>query len=391
MKAQGRAISTGEPIEVEFDAVIQHVDPVLATGGSETVDEDVWLAPGFIDLQVNGFAGVDFNDPAAPHGEIARSIRTLFSTGVTRFFPTIITGAPDRMLAALRNLAAARESIEAASPGTGTAMEGFHVEGPHISPDDGPRGAHPARWVRPPDWGEFERWQEAARGDIRLVTLSPEWPEATRYIERATREGVVISIGHTAATGEQIRDAVSAGATLSTHLGNGAHAVLPRHPNYIWEQLAEDRLAASFIVDGIHLPDSFLRVALRAKGIERSLLVTDAVMPAMCRPGPYKLGEVEVELKNDQRVVLRGGTRLAGSSLRMDVAIGNVMRTAGLSLTEAVTMATVNPARVGRAGGRRSIRPGERADLVRFRFDHGTIQIVDVFTSGRKVFAADDA
>jgi N-acetylglucosamine-6-phosphate deacetylase len=181
---------------------------------------------------------------------------------------------------------------------------------------------------------------------------------------------------------------VSAGATLSTHIGNGAHAVLARHPNYIWEQLAEDRLAASFIVDGIHLGDAFLRVALRAKGIERSVLVTDAVMPALCAPGVYKLGEIQVELKDDQRVVLRGGTRLAGSSLRMDRAIDNVMRIAGVSLTEAITMATINPARVGRIANRqRGLRPGERADLVRFRIVDGRMEIVETYLSGRKVFS----
>jgi N-acetylglucosamine-6-phosphate deacetylase len=185
------------------------------------------------------------------------------------------------------------------------------------------------------------------------------------------------------ATREQIRDAVSAGATLSTHLGNGADAVLPRHPNYIWEQLAEDRLAASFIVDGLHLSDSFLRVALRAKGLERSVLITDAVMPAMCEPGPYKLGEVEVELKEDRRVVLRGGTRLAGSSLRMDRAIENAMRAAGVSLTEAVVMATTNAARVGRISGRlRGLKPGERADIVRFRIVDGRIKVIDNYLSG---------
>ncbi|MEI9813957.1 MAG: hypothetical protein WDO18_15520 [Acidobacteriota bacterium] len=163
-----------------------------------------------------------------------------------------------------------------------------------------------------PDLDEYRRWQEATNGAIKLVTLSPEWPQAPRYIEALVRDRVVISIGHTRATAEQLRDAVSAGATLSTHLGNGAHAILPRHPNYIWEQLAEDRLSACFIVDGLHLPDSFLRVALRAKTIARSILVTDAVMPALCEPGDYMLGEVAVELKADQRVVLRGGTRLAG-------------------------------------------------------------------------------
>src|SRR5512143_873004 len=346
MKCKGLETSTNDFIEIEGDSVISHVDPVL-----EAADNAAYIAPGFVDLQVNGFAGVDYNSPAAPVEEIARSIRAMFSTGVTRFFPTIITGSPEDMLGALRNLARARETLFKGDAAEGPAMEAFHVEGPHISPEDGPRGAHPARWVRPPDFEEFRRWQDAAQGNVRLVTMSPEWPESARYIEHLTREGVVTSIGHTRAAREQIAEAVRAGATLSTHLGNGADAVLPRHPNYIWEQLAEDKLAASFIVDGHHLPDSFLRVALRAKGVERSILVTDAVMPAMCAPGPYRLGEVEVELKEDDRVVLRGVVqgvaRLAGSSLRMDRAISNVMRVAGLNLTEAIAMATVNPARVG--------------------------------------------
>jgi N-acetylglucosamine-6-phosphate deacetylase len=384
MKCIGIETSTNDFIEIQADSLITHVNPMLdahpeQSGGSAN---QTWIAPGFIDLQVNGFAGVDYNSGSATLEEISRSIRAMFSTGVTRFFPTVITGAPEDMLAALKNLARAREKVA-----EGPAMEAFHVEGPHISPHDGPRGAHPARWIRPPDLDEFRRWQDAAQGHVRLVTLSPEWPESTRYIEHLAREGVVASIGHTRATRQQIQDAVSAGATLSTHLGNGADAVLPRHPNYIWEQLAEDKLAASFIVDGHHLPDSFLRVALRAKGIERSVLVTDAVMPALCVPGPYRLGEVEVELQDDQRVVLRGGTRLAGSSLRMDAAISNVMRVAGLSLTEAVAMATVNPARVGRIGGRvRGLRPGDRADLVRFRVEEGQTRILETYLSGQRVF-----
>jgi N-acetylglucosamine-6-phosphate deacetylase len=307
----------------------------------------------------------------------------MFATGVTRFFPTVITGAPDRILDALRNLSSARETLE-----EGPAMEAFHVEGPHISPDEGPRGAHPQEWVRPPDLEEFRRWQDAAQGNVRLVTLSPEWPGALGYIDRLSREGVVTAIGHTRATGDQIRDAVRAGATLSTHLGNGAHPTLAKTANHIWEQLAEDRLAASFIADGIHLPDAFLRAAVRAKGSERCVLVTDATMPAMCRPGRYTLGAVEVDLLLDQRVVLRGGTRLAGSSLRMDQAISNVMRIAGVSLTEAVAMAATNPARVGRVSGRvRGLQPGERADVVRFRVENGSLRVSESYLSGRKVFS----
>jgi N-acetylglucosamine-6-phosphate deacetylase len=376
MTCSGRDVSTGECIEITCGATITHVDPLLASAAESA--GDLWISPGFIDLQVNGFAGADFNSPATPHEAIEQAIRTILSTGVTRFFPTVITGPPERITGALRNLARAKESVL-----HGQAMEAFHVEGPHISPEDGPRGAHPAEWIRPPSLDEFHRWQDAAQGDIRIVTLSPEWPEAPRYIEQLSREGVVAAIGHTRATPEQIQDAVSAGAALSTHLGNGAHPVLPKTASYLWEQLAEDRLAASFIADGLHLPDAFLRAAIRAKGIERSILVTDAVAPALCLPGPYSLGEVQVELKPDGRVVLRGGGRLAGSSLRMDRAITHVMRVAKLSLTEAISMAASNPARLGRVRARqRGLRPGERADFVRFRVAGGQIEISETYLGG---------
>jgi N-acetylglucosamine-6-phosphate deacetylase len=245
--------------------------------------------------------------------------------------------------------------------------------------------------VRPPDFDEFLRWQEAADGLVRLVTVSPEWPEAPAYIERLVRLGVVVSIGHTKAAADQIAAAVSAGATLSTHLGNGAHSQLARHPNYIWEQLAQDRLAASFIVDGIHLGGAFLKTALRAKGIERSIMVTDAVMPAGCPPGPYMLGEVEVELHADQSVRLRGGTRLAGSALTMDHAISTVMMLTGVSLREAVTMATINPARIGRISGRqRGLAPGDRADFTIFDLDRetGEVHVRETYVNGEQVYRA---
>jgi N-acetylglucosamine-6-phosphate deacetylase len=380
MKCNGIDPGTGDEIEVRFSDSIEGVDSLLSRSS-----DSIYITPGWIDLQVNGFAGVDYNSPSSSREEIARSIRAILQTGVTRFYPTVITGSPEDMSGAFNNLAKAKEAAW-----EGAAMEAFHLEGPYISPEDGPRGAHPARWVRRPDLEEFQRFQEAARGHIRLVTLSPEWPEAPRFIENLVREGVVVSIGHTRATTGEIADAVSAGATLSTHIGNGAHAMLPRHPNYIWDQLAEDRLAASFIVDGIHLAPAFLKAALRAKGLERALLVTDAVMPAGCAPGRYKLGEVDVELHADGSVRLAGGTRLAGSALRMDRALQNVMRMAGLNLPDAISLATRNPARVGRIASRqRGLNPGERADLVRFRFDEATgeIEVVETFLSGRRTGA----
>ncbi|MGO9094602.1 MAG: N-acetylglucosamine-6-phosphate deacetylase [Bryobacteraceae bacterium] len=378
MKCCGADALTGRPVEAVFGATIESVVPAQ--------DASVQLAPGWIDLQVNGFGGVDYNSPTTPREEIARSIGMLFATGVTRFYPTVITASPEEMQGALRNLAGAKEALA-----EGEAMEGFHVEGPHISPEDGPRGAHPRRWVRRPDAHEFHRMQDAARGHIRLVTLAPEWPEAPRYIERLAGEGIVVAIGHTNASPVRIAEAVQAGATLSTHLGNGAQPVLPRQDGYLWAQLAEDRLAAGFIVDGIHLPGSFLKVAIRAKGLDRSLLVTDAAMPAGCAPGRYKLGGQEVELTPDRRVVLAGQTRLAGSALRMDRGIELLMRLAGLSLAQAVGMATLNPARVARIEGRQAgLVPGERADLVEFRYHAAEerIEILKTYLSGRLVHSA---
>lgn len=374
--------TTGAAVEVSFGTVIESVEPLLAPRTAAS-----YLAPGFIDIQVNGYAGVDYCSPNAPHEEIARSIDAQLATGVTRLFPTVITGSPEHMAGAIRNLARAKSSLGV----RGSAMEGLHIEGPHISPEDGPRGAHPKFAVRPPDIEEFKRWWDLSEGTIKLVTLSPEWDAAPAYIDAAVRHGVVAAIGHTKATGAQIRDAVSAGATLSTHLGNGAHGVLPRHPNYIWEQLAEDRLAASFIVDNIHLPPSFLKVALRAKGLDRSVLITDAVMPAGCQPGRFLLGEVEVELHPGNRVTLVGEDRLAGSALRMDEGVNNLMATAGLSLAEAITLATRNPARAGRVRARqRGLQPGERADLVEFDYDAAAkrIRVQRVWVDGEAVFAA---
>jgi N-acetylglucosamine-6-phosphate deacetylase len=376
LQCSGTDALTGLPIQLAFHDAVRSVSP-------SAEPSDLYLSPAFVDLQVNGFAGVDYNNPRTSHQEIARSLRAQFATGVTRLYPTVITGSPGDMLACLCNLAAASESLP-----EGPAIAGFHVEGPHISPEDGPRGAHPRQWVRPPDLDEFFRWQDAARGLIRIVTLSPEWPEAIPYIERITAVGVVASIGHTQADSAQIAAAVSAGATLSTHLGNGAHPLLRRHPNYIWEQLAEDRLMAGFIVDGIHLGTAFLKSAIRAKSVDRSVLVTDAATPAGAAPGRYLLADQPVDLTTDGRVVLAGTDRLAGSALHMHRGVENLMRLAGLSLAEAIRMATINPARAGKVPARaQGLVSGAPADIVQFRLTPAqAIEITATWLAGLRVF-----
>ncbi len=382
----GRMPSTGEAVEVRFDQTISGVDDLIHRPAT-----DEWLAPGLVDLQVNGFAGVDYNDPATPADAIAGSIETMFSTGATRFFATVITGSRERMENSIRNLARAKQEFQRTGNAAFHALEAFHIEGPHISPEDGPRGAHPLEHIRPPDLDEFRRWQDAAEGNVRLITVSPEWEGTPGYIEGIVREGVVASIGHTKANSAQIANAVAAGATMSTHLGNAANALLPKTQNYIWDQLAEDKLAGCFIVDGIHIPGHFFRAALRAKGVERSVLVTDAVMPAMCQPGPYRLGQVDVELRENGSVVLRGGDRLAGSALRMDRAVANSVRLGDLTLPAAITMASTNAARVGRIAGRqRGVTPGEKADLIRFKWHPEThsLRVLETVVAGKRVYLA---
>ena len=206
MKCTGVNVFTGYPNEIRFGEIITSVDDLV----DAHAQSDIYIAPGFIDLQINGFAGADYNSPETTIDSIDHSLQAIFSTGVTRLYPTIITGSEERIVGSLRNLLKAKQTL-----GEGGAIEGFHVEGPYISPEDGPRGAHPLRWVRKPDIEEFKRWQHAAEGHVRLITIAAEWPEATRYIEHVTGEGVVVSIGHTAANGNQIRDCVSAGATMS--------------------------------------------------------------------------------------------------------------------------------------------------------------------------------
>ena len=289
---------------------------------------------GLIDIQVNGFGGIDFNAPDLTAEQVDAAVRAQRATGVTRFLPTLITGPFDRFAVCAGVLAAAGDP----------AIAGIHMEGPYISPLDGARGAHPREHCVAASRDDFARRQEAASGRIVLVTLAPEVDGAIALIEHLAAAGVRVAIGHTDAPPEIIRDAIGAGATLSTHLGNGCAAVLPRHPNFIWEQLAADELMASVIVDGHHLPGSTVKAIVRAKTPQHTILVTDAMAAAACAPGVYRIGEVDVEVGGDRRVSLRGTPFLAGSALTMPEAIANTVRFTGLPLADVIPMASAAPA-----------------------------------------------
>jgi N-acetylglucosamine-6-phosphate deacetylase len=291
--------------------------------------------PGLFDLQVNGFAGIDFNAPDLTADQIVFALQRLRATGVTRCLPTLITSPLDRFAHNARLIA------RVADP----AMAGLHMEGPYLSGEDGPRGAHPRHHLAAASVADFDRRQEAADGRIVLVTLAPEVVGAIRLIEHLAAAGVKVAIGHTAASPEQIGDAIAAGATLATHLGNGCAQLLPRHPNAIWTLLAADAVSATFIVDGHHLPAETVKAMVRAKGVAQSILVTDATAAAGSPPGRYPIGEVSGDAGADGRVSLPGTPYLAGSALTLPRAIANTVRFTGLPLETVAAMASTIPAR----------------------------------------------
>lgn len=352
---QGISPATGSGIQVSIAG-----NRIVGVTPCEPSPDMPFLARGLVDLQVNGYRGVDFNGPPVTPGDALRLCQDLAALGVTRFLATVITGSASAMLAAMEAIARAR----AAHPLVAAMVAGIHAEGPSISALDGPRGAHPLEHVRPPDIAEFDRWQAATAGLVRLVTLAPEHPGARDYIRHVSASGVIISLGHSAADPDQIVAACDAGARMSTHLGNGVAGVLPRHPNLIWSQLAEDRLVAGLISDGHHLSPAPFRAMLRAKGAGRAVLVSDMVALAGMAPGHYRqpVGDV-VELTADGRVLLSGTPFLAGAATPLSGAVPRAAAMAGITLAQALHLATDAPARMIGLGG---LEPGAEADLILF-------------------------
>ncbi len=341
----GRRYDQGDVVSVAVeDGRVVEVRSVRLADLNLTASEIPWIAPGFVDLQVNGYGGQEFNDFDLTPEKVAEVSLAFDACGVTAYLPTSTTHSFEMLAATMKTLATARETI----PEVAARVPGFHLEGPYFSPEDGPRGAHPREHCRPPDWDEFQRLQEAAGGGIRILTMSPEYEGSPEFISHVAGTGVVVAIGHTAANSDQIRAAVDAGACMSTHLGNGAHGTIRRHPNYIWDQLADDRLTASLIVDGHHLPASVVKCFVRGKTLDHCVLVSDIVGLGGMPPGLYENTSIgAVEILEGGRVVVAGQRQyLAGAALPIGVGVANVMQYAGLDLKAAVAMATTKPAAI---------------------------------------------
>lgn len=293
--------------------------------------------PGLVDLQVNGFGGVDFNNPALRPDEVRNVCRLLKTEGMVAFLPTLITN--DLVL-----IEQQAKTILSVDDPTGAAILGLHLEGPFISPLDGARGAHAPEWVRKPDFDWLRRLHDRTDGRIRLLTCSPEWKDSSRFIESVCRLGIRVAIGHTVASHEQIMEAVEAGASLSTHLGNGLPAMLPRHPNPIWSQLSEDRLWASLIGDGFHLPPEVFQTFLKVKK-NRAFLISDSTQFAGMKPGRYRsLIGGDVVLTPSSRLYMHHDERLlAGSAMSLRNMIDVIVSAGLMDFVEAWELGSVRP------------------------------------------------
>jgi N-acetylglucosamine-6-phosphate deacetylase len=374
MKLLAAHYQTGEMVEFTVD------DDEASGRRARRKDTDLVFGPGFFDLQCNGFEGVDFNRRETEPIVIAGAIRSMWEHGCTEVLPTFITAAPDALEEFIFDMVQALASDAEAA----RSVPGFHLEGPFISPVDGARGAHPAAHVRKVSEKLWTRLQSVAQGRIRLVTLAPEVAGALPFIQRLRTEKVLPAIGHTLADAVRISAAAEAGAMMSTHLGNGCPQMIARHANPIFAQAGEDRLAASFIADGVHLPPEVLRTLWRAKGSSRSVLVTDAMAGASAPPGRYSIGELEVQVGED-RVVRQPGTKnLAGSALTMEDAVAGLVRMAGVPLAEAWNAASVRPWELLRSAGAVKRKP---ESVVVARWDGNDLKVVATFRGTRVLWA----
>jgi N-acetylglucosamine-6-phosphate deacetylase len=345
----------------------------------------VYIAPGLIDNQVNGFAGVSF---CFAGGEltnegIVKATQELWKKGVTSYLPTLTTNSQEVLLKNFAILAAAKN--DEALHGS---IVGYHLEGPYISPEDGYRGAHPLKYVRKPDWNEFMQLYEVSGRDILTVTIAPELDGAMEFIRKCTAMGIIVAIGHHNAPQAVIDQAVLNGAKIATHLGNGCANTINRHLNPLWPQLSNDGLMISIICDGFHLRDEEMNVFFKVKGPEKTIITSDVTSFAALPPGEYKNEEGEtIELTREGMLRYPAQNVLYGSASPISVGVIRIMKATGCTLAEAIRMASANPAQLYGLD-RGTIEPGKRADLILFTLGERELNIEKTYVAGKLVYQA---
>jgi len=359
-----RGVITGDskPSDIVLkNGVVKEIKPATRRkpdGGSKYAH----ISTTLFDIQVNGGMGIDLQNPALTPEDVAKLDDFMAGNGVSHWIPTVITASKKNILHACGTIAEARKNSVLKR-----AIPGVHIEGPYISPVDGPRGAHAKRHVRKPSLREFDEFMKAADGHIAYVTIAPELDGAIPFIKGMMKRGVKVSLGHHNASPDIIERAVQAGAELSTHLGNGIAGMIDRYNNPLWPQLDQYRLYASLIADLEHLPPHVLRVIIRAKSPGRTILTSDCTNLAGLKPGKYKLGECPVEMLPSGRICLSGTPYLAGSSLLLLQGAINCVEQGALTFEQAIASASSIPGRFFKLRHKFQ-RPqiGKKADLIVF-------------------------
>ena len=379
------------PVAVEFENGI--ITNVVRLNKLSDNNKPLYIAPGLIDIQINGYLSISFSlegaDKMSASGgeltvaDVKKVTEALWKEGVTSYFPTLTTNSQDLLL---RNITVLTSAMD--DPSLLGSIPGFHLEGPYISAIDGYRGAHPKEYVRKPDWNEFLELYNAAGGKILLVTLAPEVEGAFEFIRKCRDKGIVVSIGHHNGSAEIIKQAIDNGAGLATHLGNGCASIINRHRNPIWPQLADDRLMISIISDGFHLPPEILQVFYKAKGAENITIISDITSYAGLPPGQYKIKTGEtIEKTPDGNLRFSGQEGgLYGSASLLVKGVGHIMKVTGCSLANAIQMTVINPARLHNLNDRGKLEPGKRADIILFSMDDFNMKIMKTIVEGKLVF-----
>jgi N-acetylglucosamine-6-phosphate deacetylase len=377
---EGIHYETGNPVRIEIiDGIIKNIKEVA---GLKNKKSNQFVSPGLIDNQINGYANVDFSGRNLSAGDIIGATKAIWREGVTTFLPTLISNSHENLIKnfgildnALRKDELLRESIP-----------GFHLEGPYISPEKGFRGCHPVQYIRKPSWNEFSAYQKASGGRIIQVTIAPELEGAMEFIKLCALNGIVVAMGHTNASSEQIRHAVENGVRLSTHLGNGCANLIHRHNNPIWPQLANDQLTPSIIADGHHLLPEEIRVFHKVKGSANIILTSDVIYLAGLAPGKYSFLESEVILTAEGMLLNAEQNCLAGASFPLKRGVENMMNFTDCSLANAIDMASGNVARIYDLGDRGILAPGRKADLILFEREGNQLKIKKTWLKGKLVF-----
>jgi N-acetylglucosamine-6-phosphate deacetylase len=365
----------GDGLVLVEDQTIRAVGPrreIAVPPGARTVElGDKILAPGFVDVHIHGAAGHDVME-ATPEA-LAAVAAFIFQHGTTSFVPTTLSAPPEVLLRSLEGLSGAIRSWKRTASSSAAAKAllaeplGIHLEGPFLSVEC--RGVHPRANLQPPSRGFFDQMLAAAGGAVRILTLAPELEGAAELQAAAMQAGVRVAIGHSNASYEQTIRSIDAGAAHAVHVFNAMRPFAHRDPGILGAILTDDRILAEVIADGVHVSAPALRLLLRSKGAERVALVTDGVSATGMSPGQYRLGGMDILVGPDpqtgQLACRNNEGKLAGSVLTQDRAVQNMLRFAGVTLREAVLMATYVPAQLAGVAGRKgSLRPGADADLV---------------------------